>query len=413
MDFLGSGGCGKIPPLLWDPGPFGRKRRFPGSRRRGIFKETHMTSKGARAFGLALIGVLATSATWAAPPWEALLPFKKVEANPNNSYRLTRDQGPWLILTATFSGENADRQAHELVLELRSRFKLTAYLHEQTYDFTQPVEGMGFDELGRPKQMRYNTASRYNTIAVLVGDFASVEDPALEKTLDAVKHARPSCLDLQNRPTSSQRYAILKEAYRRITDDPEKKKRGPMGSAFVTRNPLLPEEYFVAGGLDQFVVDMNKDLELSLLKCKRPYTVRVATFRGKGTMNLQQMAAMDVSSDLDKAAEKAHKLAVALRKQGVEAYEFHDRHESIVTIGSFDAVGQPLPDGRTELHPGILQIMQTYGAERTPLPGMAGQLGLRPKTLNGIAFDAQPLPVEVPRISLGAAYSNGIRQVRY
>jgi hypothetical protein len=175
----------------------------------------------------------------------------------------------------------------------------------------------------------------------------------------------------------------------------------------------LPEEYFVAGGLDQFVVDMNKDLELSLLKCKKPYTVRVATFRGQGTMNLKEMAAMEVSSDLDKAAEKAHKLAVALRKERVEAYEFHDRHESIVTIGGFDSVGQPLADGRTELHPGILQIMQTYGADRTPLPGMAGQLGLRPKTLNGISFDAQPLPVEVPRLSLGAAYSNGAREVRY
>jgi hypothetical protein len=299
------------------------------------------------------------------------------------------------------------------VLELRSRYKLTAYTHEQVYDFTQPVEGKGFDEFGNRKLMRYNTASRYNTVAVLVGDFASVEDPTLEKTLETIKRAKPNCLNLENRPTSSQRYAILKEAYRRFTDDPDKKNRGPMGSAFVSRNPLLPEEYFVAGGLDQFVVDMNKDLELSLLKCKKPFTVRVATFRGQGTMNVKEMASMEVSSELDKAAEKAHTLAVALRKEGVEAYEFHDRHESIVTIGSFDSIGQPLPDGRTELQAGILQIMQTYGADRTPLPGMAGQLGLRPKTLNGISFDAQPLPVEVPRLSLGAAYSNGAREVRY
>jgi hypothetical protein len=130
-------------------------------------------------------------------------------------------------------------------------------------------------------------------------------------------------------------------------------------------------------------------------------------------MKLKEMAATDVSDDLDKAAEKAHKLAYALREEGVEAYEFHDRHESIVTVGSFDSIGQPLPDGKTELHPGVLQIMQTYGADRTPLPGMAGQLGLRPKTLKGISFDAQPLPVEVPRVSLGAAYSSGNLDVRY
>jgi hypothetical protein len=370
-----------------------------------------MISRFARALGLAL--AVGTASAAAAPPWEALLPFKKVEADPKNSYQLTRDHGPWLILAATFSGDNAQRQAHELVLELRSRFKLKAYTHEQTYDFTQPVAGMGFDEFGNPKQMRYNTASRYNTVAVLVGDFPSVEDPSLEKTLETVKHARPNCLNLENRPNSSQRYAILKAAYRHLTPDPEKKKRGPMGSAFASRNPLLPEEYFVAGGLDQFVVDMNKNLELSLLKCEKPYTVQVATFRGQGTMNLQQMAAMEVSDDLDEAADKAHKLAVALRKQGVEAYEFHDRHESIVTIGGFDSIGQPRPDNKTELHPGILQIMQTYGADRTAVPGMAGQLGLRPKALNGISFDPQPIPVQVPRVSLGAAYSNGNREVRY
>ena len=50
-------------------------------------------------------------------------------------------------------------------------------------------------------------------------------------------------------------------------------------------------------------------------------------------------------SKLEEAAYNAHLLVVALRKQGVEAYEFHDRHESLVTIGSFDSVG--VSGGRT------------------------------------------------------------------
>lgn len=373
-----------------------------------------MVRNGCRiALGLALGGWFVAASAVAAPPWEALLPFKRVEANPNNPYRLTRDHGPWLILAASFSGDNAERQAHELVLELRSKFDLVAYTHQQTYDFTQPVEGIGYDEEGNRKQMRYRTAERYDSYAVLVGEFPSVEDPNLEKSLDKLKHAFPQCLDLRSRPQSTQRFAGLRNLYRRVNDDPEKRQKGPMGNAFATRNPLLPAEYFVAGGIDQFVVDMNKNIEHSLLKCKGRFTVRVATFRGHGTMNLKQMSKMEVSDELDKAAEKAHKLTVALRKQGVEAYEFHDRHESVVTVGSFDSVGTPRPDGKIDINPGVHKIMQAYGADRTPLPGLGGQLALRPKSLAGISFDAQPLPVETPKTSLGAAYSNGNREIRF
>lgn len=362
---------------------------------------------------LVLGASVAVSSLEAAPPWELLLPFKRVDANSKNPYYLTKENGPWLILAASFSGDNAEKQAHELVLELRSRMQLSAYVHKQTYDFTEPVAGLGYDETGRPKQMRYRTAARYDSIGVLVGDFATIEDPNLEKTLERIKYARPQCLDIHQREDSRQRFAGLREMYRRVNGDPEKKKRGPMGNAFATRNPLLPEEYFVAGGLDQFVIDMNKDLQYSLLRCKGRYSVRIATFRGKGTMNLKQMATMEVSDSLDKAADKAHRLTLALRKQGVEAYEFHDRHESVVTVGSFDSVGSPRPDGKTEINPAILQIMQNYGADRAPLPGVGGQLALRPKSINGVSLDAQPVPVETPQASLGAAYSNGNRELRF
>ncbi|MBW3595760.1 MAG: hypothetical protein KY475_00630 [Planctomycetes bacterium] len=358
----------------------------------------------------AMVGLTAATAGRAAPPWELLFPFKRVDADSNNPYYLSKENGPWLILVASFSGDTAEQQARDLVLELRSRFNVSAYVHKQTYDFTQPVTGLGYDEFGRPKQMKYRTSARFDSVAVLVGDFPSVEDPNLEKALEKLKYAHPQCLDIQKRQDSTQRFAGLRDFYRRVSNDPEQHKKGPMGNAFATRNPLLPEEYFVAGGLDQFVVDMNKDLEFSLLDCPGRYSVRIATFRGQGTMDLNKMAMMDVSDALDKAADKAHKLTLALRKQNVEAYEFHDRHESVVTVGSFDSVGTPRADGKIDLNPAVHQIMQAYGADRAPLPGAGAQLGLRPKSINGIVLDAQPLPVETPKASIGAAYSNGNRQ---
>src|SRR5687768_5618467 len=108
-----------------------------------------------------------------------------------------------------------------------------------------------------------------------------------------------------------------------------------MGNAFVTRNPLLPEDYFVAPGLDPLVLDMNCGVEFSLLDCPGQFSVRVATFRGESTMDLTKMGTESGSpfhtglfngepSKLELAAEKAHKLTVALREQKIEAYEFHD-----------------------------------------------------------------------------------------
>ena len=78
---------------------------------------------------------------------------------------------------------------------------------------------------------------------------------------------------------------------------------------------------------------------------------------------------LNMKSRLIDAAEKAHKLTEALRAKGVQAYEFHDRASSIVTIGSFDSVGTPQPNGQIELNPQIHAIMQKYGAENHSLRG--------------------------------------------
>ena len=106
------------------------------------------------------------------------------------------------------------------------------------------------------------------------------------------------------------------------------------------------------------------------------------------------------------AAEKAHRLAKALRMKGYEAYEFHDRYASIVTVGSFNSVGTPRSDGRIEINPEIHKIMKTFGAESTTLPGQTTPVTPL-KTLVGIPFDIQPIPVEVPKRSISMAMRSG------
>ncbi len=354
-----------------------------------------------------------TATADATPPWRGLLNIRHVEADANKSYELQESNGPWCILTTSFSGPTAEEEAHELVIELRRRHGLEAYTHKQRYDFSQTVSGLGVDKYGAPKRMQYLHGGEIDEVAVLVGNFPSVDDPAVEKTLDTIKYAQPNSLRLDGRKQRSQRFAQLRAVQRYLNESDEKRKRGPMGSAFVTRNPLLPQEFFAPDGVDRFVLEMNKPVPHSLLDCPGKYSVRVATFRGNVILDQKKIRAIEegegFQTRLDSAAEKAHKLTEALRDKGIEAYEFHDRYESIVTVGNFNAVGSPREDGRIEINPGVHRIMQQYGARQQALPGGSMAPALMPRTLAGVAFDVQPVPVEVPKRSIAADYARSWR----
>jgi hypothetical protein len=364
---------------------------------------------------LLLLGVLLVSLGFcatvhAAPPWKSFLPFRKVKSDSQQTYHLRDSHGPWLILAATFAGEGAAAQADELVVELRSKYQLPAYVHSEEFDYTDTMAGLTIDQFGERKRMRYAHAGRYDAIAVLIGDFTSVNDLELKKTLKQVKYVRPDCLDLEKRQNSTQRFAGLRHLYRRLNGDEEKKNKGPMGSAFVTRNPLLPKEYFAAGSVDDFIVSLNKGVQYSLLKNKGKVTVKVATFRGAETINAREIEELQrddtVTNKLAIAADRAHRLTMALRKRNTEAFEFHDRNESIVTIGSFETEGNVLPNGSLDLNPGILRVMEQYGANRQQILGQP-ELGLQPRSLGGITFDVQPLPMKVPRRAIGTNSERG------
>lgn len=356
-----------------------------------------------------LLVLLCATPAIAAPPWASLISFKRVDTDPGKSYRLTENEGPWHILAASFAGPGAEKQAHDLVMELRREFRLPAYIHKQTYDYTERMDGLTLNKYGDRAKMKYaNNAQRYDSFAVLIGNYESTADSQLEKTLNKVKYLRPQTLDITRNQHSTQRFAGWRALQRRMNGDPMKRDKGPMGNAFATRNPLLPDEYFTPNGLDDFVIDMNKNVEFSVLKNPAAFTVRVATFKGNETTNAREIEAIErdgkITNKLELAADRAHRLTMALREQGVEAYEFHNRYESIVTIGSFDSEGEELPSGEVRINPAIHKIMKDYGAKQQQLPGQQG-VGLQPRRLNGVNFDVQPLPMRVPRRSIAMDYA--------
>jgi hypothetical protein len=382
--------------------------------------------------GLGLLASLPAIGQAAPPSWIKLLPFQK-QATPVRTvaaevdYSLTERHGPWLIMCTSFTGEQGEAQANELVKELRSRYRLQAFVFRHHFDYSGTVEGLGMNKFGGAKKMKPLNPVEFEEVAVMVGHFDSVNDPLLETTLEKIKYLNPACLSKRDANgnlvpvvKSNQSIGARMGSYYRDSfldkvskfelrpKDEKRLKQGSLGRAFVTRNPLLPDEFFVAKGLDPFVVNMNKDLPYSLLRNPKKYTVKVGTFRGVDSMKPaefeEKIHTNGHKSKIDDAAIKARDLCAALRKKGVEAYEFHDVSESIVTIGSFDSVGEERADGKTEINPAVHTIMKQYSAEETKLPGYANP-GLKCQTLAGIPFDSQPMPVEVPRQSLAANYN--------
>lgn len=385
----------------------------------------------------------------AEPFWRQVMPRKRVDADPQADYTLTEKNGPWLIMAASFSGEQGEQEARQLVSELRGKFNLPAFYYATTFQLDDERPGRGLDNYGAIRR-RYHAGSQVLEHAVLVGEFPDIDDPEAQTLLERVKILEPETLNVDGEQETSQSLIAFRQFHRGLNQRLGMKvNRGPMGHAFLTRNPVLPKEYFVPQGVDKDVAKWNEGIEHSLLKCPGRYTIKVATFRGR---TLLKAANDDVADDrgtrraeesdpLVKAVEHAHNLTVALRSKGWDAYEFHDRHESYVAVGSFDKM-QQTPDGR--LAPASREaqiIIDTFGAS-TPAVGFerpaykemgvdaekvskveqreelikqqfgarfskVGEVaqGFHPKRFVGIPFDIQPVAIEAPKHSISSAYA--------
>ncbi len=405
-----------------------------------------------RRFALIVLLMLSLVCGWltsflaAEPLWRRLLPGPRIEADPSGDYSLQQTHGPWLVMAATFSGEGAFKQAQELAVELRDTYRMPSYLHQVSFDLDeQPAAAY---RRGGTKKSRYQRGDEVTELAVLVGDFPMVDDPEAQRVLQQIKQIEPRALSIEHREATSQNFAGWRNLKNKVLASKGRRgRRGPMGHAFMTRNPLLPKEYFVPKGVDKFVERMNQGVKYSLLKCRGKYTIRVATFRapvkiagaGRSLLSSSRREPADDSHALAMAAKKAHEMTMALRglKDPWEAYEFHDRNQSIVTVGSFDEVRMRMPDQREVLKRDVQIILRTFDAS-VPFPvqdrraaheleqaktkllnTFAQQLGNQPQGLHPkqiattagdgnvmyIPFDIHPQVIDVPKRSVSGAFA--------
>lgn len=347
------------------------------------------------------------AASWAegaGPSFLKLFGIQKVSADPSNDYELTEVEGPWMILAETFSGPEGQKRAHQLVIELRRDYNMPAYVYKEGFDFSRPVGSVGPEQ----KTLRYANATRYEAYAVLVGEFDSIDHPELKPTLQTLKTIQPGVFKDVTPETEVGPMAAIRKIHQQLTNADKGRKRGPMFNAFVTRNPMLPDNFTQPPQVDSFVRRLNENVEYSLLDCEGKYTVVVRTFEGLATTMIGGKANKELnpsSERLDVSADLANQMVLALREQGVEAYEFHDRSKSIVTVGSFDRLGQSLGGGQFEYDPEIRRVMEEYASgerfERDP----RGNMVRVAKHVKNIPFDVNPHPIAVPKASKRSFYS--------
>jgi hypothetical protein len=393
----------------------------------------------------------ATNSTDAATPNDSA---QNAQPTAAGEFGLTQDSGPWLVVAASFSGNGAEKQSHDLAQELRERFRLHAYVHQMEFKLgDDSTNGAGYGGSSR----RHYRRDEVRELAVLVGDFPSIDGPDAQQALARIKTLEPNALNVDPNQTAQTLAQVHQFENAMLEKLGKARKKGPMAQAFFTRNPLLPHEYFVPKGVDAFVTKMNEGVEHSLLDNPGRQTIQVATFRGKTILqtNADDSATKSFFSikknndPLIEAAENAHLLTKELRAHGYEAYEFHDRTQSIVTIGAFASATQQLPDGRVVAVPEVQKVVQTFDASfdtpADPLTGIGNDSrtqklveeqqqqvrmklnnqqaqvvgGLNPKhvkILSGrgkavkteriIPMDVHPQVIDVPKRSVSSAYAS-------
>lgn len=388
----------------------------------------------ARSLGFIVLAASGLATAQAAPPSILNMFQERSAAASDEKLALQAEHGPWLILAMTLTGDDAEVKSIALAKELRALLHAGVYVHRKEFDHSQPLAQASARLTYSDKQsiytkrVRHANAVRENTYAVLVGDFTSADDPRITDVLKRVKTAHPACLEKKEaqKPTAEEMKTKdanwLIAAKRKLLwqKDEESAKKGPMGAAFVTRNPLLPDDYF-QNAIDDFVVSLNDKMEYSLLDCSGRYTVRVATFSGRTVTELasgeKDFEDEAVTDSLEKAAVKAGKLTKALRAKGVEAYQFHDRTASYVTIGSFETLGDVAPTGQFVYNPEMVSIMNQWcGYEmltvKDPQTGMMKTTPscktLKEKDMLDIPFDVEGKFISVPRPAASKLYSGSL-----
>ncbi len=312
-------------------------------------------------FGLALLSGLTLANRVEAGP----------EADPSKDYLVTPDAGPWMICATCYVGPQSAQLAHEMVLEIRSRFNMPAYVRnkgeEQRKEQQEQLRKWHEEHPGVTAPLK--TTRVQDQCAVLIGGYPTVD--AAHAALRQVKKLPP--------PSADRLCPILSEVGQADEDGNAPIKiahANPFVNSFVCRNPAAPVDHKVFDRKnDPILKKYNAGEKYSLLECRKPYTLMVAAFQGMSMIQQESSPTLmekiwGSSHMLEASGQNAHNLAEALHNPGLkfDAYVLHMRGGSIVTIGGFDGPEDPRMREVEQALRNHLQLSQSNVFLPTPVP---------------------------------------------
>jgi hypothetical protein len=304
----------------------------------------------------------------------------KVAEPPSNANDMNKDieinakVGHWVIFVMAYSGPKAPEMARKLVAVMRGHYKWNAYVFNygaeekrKEYERVQKIRQEQKDALIKA-ELDPNVPIRVAAIriaeqtAVLVGGYKTRDEASAALTI--LKKLDPN--PLKGKVDLDTVYTV--KADRTKSSKAEQLSDGDIGyvnpfkMAFIARNPhpdvpkdqngMTPEEEL------KFLRLVNREEPLTLLQCKKPFTLAVKQYNMQfktadntkeansflETFNQAFFLKSDKRIWQDHAAHNAHNLAEAFRKRdglNLEAYVLHAKYCSYVTVGSYDSLQDP------------------------------------------------------------------------
>ena len=317
-------------------------------------------------------------------------------------YTLTEKHGPWMIMVAAIrdiedeerridGGMTAWQAADEIVFALREK-GIPAYTYAQEKEVANVSDGAA-----QGSSRRY--IAQHGYISVMAGNFPSNEDSKAVEALEFIKK-KFSAKFLADEKNGG---IFAKTPVR----------PSPFSRAFMTVNPLWKGEVRDAEEIN-FIVGLNADKKYSLLKNKAKYTLVVATFQGGSVMQVgnkldstKGLFDTGLVKDMDACGMNAQELAENLRRakkfgydENFEAWEYHDKFKSIVTIGSFNSKDDPQMRALATKFGG--KVVRNPRTGDDALAGEAFTIPRYPKAGQLVdrswVFDATPKIMKVPKV---------------
>jgi hypothetical protein len=312
--------------------------------------------------------------------------------SPPNPFPIMPEAGAWMICAASYVGPDAPELSRQLCLEVRNKFKMPAYIFNHADQERQrqreAVEKLRQQYPGVP--WRNRTVKYPEQCAVLVGGYKSFEEASA--ALPGVKKLPLPKLDLGSGKLAYDYQTMLEPADTKDATILKPKAQAPVNpftTAMVVHNPTVPQAPRQQVKFDPIWKELNADEEYSLLKNRQHYTLVVKEYTGINVVHQRSLSSsflkflggsgQQPGEALNAAARQAEETAKFLRnpRLGFEAYVFHTRDRSIVTVGGFAQIN----DDEMNRLMQRLAMLKFRGAQ-----GGSDPIGLM----------ASPLPMEVP-----------------